>query len=114
MANLRRTMPPADGITVRRKSRALFQQHRPSKATSGMNHIDRVGQISIGASGFLFHATVYEEGPSNLPRAGPRPFELTIRKCLLGRAQQLRTVVQIIETSFRWASVSPSMYRWVV
>src|ERR1700735_3523140 len=28
MANLRRTMPPADGITVRRKSRALFQQHR--------------------------------------------------------------------------------------
>src|ERR1700722_6680896 len=29
MANLRRTMPPADGITVRRKSRALFQQHRP-------------------------------------------------------------------------------------
>src|ERR1700722_12668633 len=30
MANLRRTMPPADGITVRRKSRALFQQHRPN------------------------------------------------------------------------------------
>jgi hypothetical protein len=29
MANLRRWMLPAHGITVRRKSRALFQQHRP-------------------------------------------------------------------------------------
>jgi hypothetical protein len=37
-----------------------------TKATSGMNHIDRVGQISISASAFLFHATVHEKGPSNL------------------------------------------------
>jgi hypothetical protein len=29
MAKLRRRKPQADGITVRRKSRALFQQHRP-------------------------------------------------------------------------------------
>jgi hypothetical protein len=29
MAKLRRRKPQADGITVRRKSRAFFQQHRP-------------------------------------------------------------------------------------
>src|ERR1700683_4448410 len=34
MANLRSRIPPADGITVRQKSRALFQRHRP-KASIG-------------------------------------------------------------------------------
>jgi hypothetical protein len=40
MASLRCRIPPADGITVRQKSRALFQQHRsisagPSHGTCG-------------------------------------------------------------------------------
>src|SRR5476651_1709215 len=33
MANLRRTMPHADGITVRRKLRTLFQRYRPKADT---------------------------------------------------------------------------------
>src|ERR1700733_7126621 len=34
MASLRHRMPPADGITVRQKSRAFFQQHRSKTAAT--------------------------------------------------------------------------------
>ena len=33
---------------------------RPSKATGGMNQLDRVSQIRIGVGGFVFHVVVYD------------------------------------------------------
>jgi hypothetical protein len=41
MANLRRTMPHADGITVRRELRTLFQRYRPISAMRGLRFLQR-------------------------------------------------------------------------
>jgi hypothetical protein len=46
MANLRRRKPQHDGITVRQKSRALFQQHRPI-AEIGESETSNVGALAL-------------------------------------------------------------------
>jgi hypothetical protein len=58
---------------------------RPREAARGVNNLDRVGQVGIAIS---IHFGVQDENSPLLP--------------------------QINETSLRWASVSPSMYRCVV
>ena len=64
---------------------------------------DRVGQISVGIGAFVFHAVVQKCGLSNYC-----DFETETRRAVCCKLRQ------ISETSLRWASVSPSMYRWVV
>src|ERR1019366_10153444 len=60
MATLRRWKPPADGITVRRLSRGLFQQHRPN---SDMQQTTR-----------LLASMPFQSSTTDYPvRSAPRP-----------------------------------------
>ena len=72
----------------------------PGKATRGMNELYRIGQIDIRVSVFRFHAVFHEVWSNESIVTRDQGSELAIRK-----------LIQIIETSLRWASVSPSMYR---
>ena len=65
-----------------------------------MNELYRIGHVDIGVSVFRFHAVVHEELSVESIVTRDQGSELAIPK-----------LIQIIETSLRWASVSPSMYR---
>ena len=65
-----------------------------------MNQLYRIGQIDIGMS-VRFHAVVHEVW--SIESAVTRDRRLA--------SWLIRESAQIIETSLRWASVSPSMYR---
>ena len=72
----------------------------PGKATGRMNELYRIGHVDIGVSVFRFHAVFHEVWSNESIVTRDQGSELAIRK-----------LIQIIETSLRWASVSPSMYR---
>jgi len=58
MASLRCRIPPADGITVRQKSRALFQQHRPTATLHHrkLPHCERFSRATTVAAGKVMTA----------------------------------------------------------